>query len=230
MNGFDYPAPLDEYDLHGAEGGFFSAVGGALKGAVGGFIGSGGNPLAAIGGGISGAIGGDEYDEPAVQTTMPAFGPSSPCNSPMVRDQNGLCVFPSSPGDISVGGVVGGGGQLVHGRYGIAMAPQAIPNVRRRCPDGMVLGKDSLCYNKRDLRKSERKWNPGRKPLFTGGDLNAISRASKLEDRAKKIAQDLGFNVRTNAAAARDSARRKRVGRGGRAKQLGPGITVVDTD
>jgi endonuclease/exonuclease/phosphatase (EEP) superfamily protein YafD len=49
----------------------------------------------------------------------------------------------------------------------------------------MVLGNDGLCYNRRDIRKSDREHVPGRKPLLTGGDLNAITRAARAARRVK---------------------------------------------
>jgi hypothetical protein len=76
-------------------------------------------------------------------------------------------------------------GSAVHGRYGVALTPGAQAQTRLMCPRGMVLGMDDLCYNKRDLRKDERKWVPPRKPLLTGGDLNAISRAARAAGRMK---------------------------------------------
>jgi hypothetical protein len=73
----------------------------------------------------------------------------------------------------------------------------------------MVLGADDLCYNRRDLRKDERKWIPGRKPLLTGGDLNAISRAARAASRVKtqqKRLESLGLLKKpTRRAPARKS-------------------------
>jgi hypothetical protein len=87
-------------------------------------------------------------------------------------------------------------GAATHGRYGIAMVPAAQSQTRLSCPRGMVLGMDNLCYNRRDLRKDERKWVPPRKPLLTGGDLNAISRAARAAGRMevqKKRLEKLGL-------------------------------------
>jgi hypothetical protein len=69
------------------------------------------------------------------------------------RDVFGRCV------DIQPGGAVSGGGMMleygeaVKGQYGVALVPARRSLETRRCPKGAVLGKDGLCYNKRDLRK-----------------------------------------------------------------------------
>jgi len=82
-----------------------------------------------------------------------------------------------------------GFGGAVNGMFGVGLVPRAEVQTVRSCPRGMVLGKDGVCYSKRTLRKSDRMWDPGTKPLMTGGDRNAIRRAAaagrKLE-RAKK--------------------------------------------
>lgn len=54
-----------------------------------------------------------------------------------------------------------------------------------RCGKGSVLAIDGLCYDKRTLRKDQRAWPPGRKPLLTGGDLNAIAKAARAARRMK---------------------------------------------
>jgi len=87
-------------------------------------------------------------------------------------------------------------GEAVMGRYGAALSPGSVTQTRMVCPRGTVLGNDNLCYNKRDLKKSERKWIPERRPLLTGGDLNAITRARKAGRAvAKKTMwlQDMGM-------------------------------------
>jgi len=109
------------------------------------------------------------------------------CTPPLVADQGGGCVFPGSPGDISTNGAVSG--VAVMGRYGAAESPSTQQAVRRRCPRGTVLGKDNLCYD--GLRKDQRKWPPGRKPLLTGGDLNAISKASRAASRIETKTKQL---------------------------------------
>ena len=45
----------------------------------------------------------------------------------------------------------------------------------------MVLGKDGLCYEK--LAKGKREWNPGTRPLLTGGEMAAINKADRAAKR-----------------------------------------------
>lgn len=77
-----------------------------------------------------------------------------------------------------------------------AVAPFRETQVVRRCGRGSVLAIDGLCYDRKLLRKDQRMWPPGRKPLLTGGDLNAISRAARAAGRMKtqqKRLQKLGL-------------------------------------
>lgn len=230
---FNEYVPLDEYDLVGAEGGLFSAIGGAIKGAVGGLL--TGGPTGALlgaGAGLVGSLGGEAEEEASHGTLgLPnPFANPPDCPPPLVRDSDGECRHPGSPADISVGGSMGG--VQTKGYFGRAVAPMTMSGVRRRCPKPLVLAVDNLCYRKSELRKGERKWPPGRKPLFTGGDLNAIDRAAKLEDKAKDIAQKLGWSVRSKSAAARAAMEKKYV-RGSSShamRALTPGVQVIDTD
>jgi len=59
--------------------------------------------------------------------------------------------------------------------------------VRMRCPARYKLGIDNMCYFNLPRNSKWRKWRPGRRPLFTGGDLNAIARTEKLSDSAEEI-------------------------------------------
>jgi len=109
-------------------------------------------------------------------------------------------------GDTSGGGMYIGYGEAVMGRFGAAIQPAVRPLQVRRCPRGAVLGVDNLCYNSRDLRKSDRKWVPGRRPLLTGGDLNAIARASRAAGKMKtqqKRLQKLGLLPKPKAQRGR---------------------------
>lgn len=143
-----------------------------------------------------------------------------PCSPGTQRDQDGQCRAPGSPADIDIGGAMGG--VAVMGRYGAAMAPETEAVVHRTCLPGMVLGKDRLCYNKRDIRNSERAWPKGRPPLLTGGERNAITRAAaaarKIE-RTQKQLMKLGMLKKPGRRAAPKAAPAM--------KQLPPGTTIV---
>jgi len=92
--------------------------------------------------------------------------------------------------------LAGGGGAAVLGRFGAALVPGSRVTDTDVCLPGMVLGKMEqdggfLCYNRRDIANKDRKYPRGRRPLMTGGDLNAISRAArvarKMETQKKRL-------------------------------------------
>lgn len=67
---------------------------------------------------------------------------------------------------------------------------------RRQCPRRHVLGADGLCYPKRGFKNADRWWPAPRKPLLTGGDLNAIATAARAAKRltaAQKRLQKMGM-------------------------------------
>jgi len=111
-----------------------------------------------------------------------AFPPPTAAQADIRRTQ-GLAVDPAA-------------GVAVMGRFGAGFEPSVIMTDTRRCGRGAVLGVDGLCYNRRDLRNSDRFWPRGRRPLLTGGEVRAISVASsaakKLERKQKQL-MELGL-------------------------------------
>lgn len=89
-----------------------------------------------------------------------------------------------------------GAGAATVGRFGAGMEPSVRMLDVRTCARGAVLAVDGLCYNRRDLRNSERAWPRGRRPLLTGGEMRAISVASsaakKLQRKQKQL-ESLGL-------------------------------------
>lgn len=84
----------------------------------------------------------------------------------------------------------------VTGQFGAGFEPVVVDRMMRICPPKTVLGADGICYNRRDLRNSERAWPRGRRPLLTGGEVRAISIAStaaKKLERKKKQLEELGL-------------------------------------
>ena len=100
-----------------------------------------------------------------------------------IRRAQGLAIDPAA-------------GEAVMGRFGAGFEPETLDVFTRRCGRGAVLGVDGLCYNRRDLRNSDRFWPRGRRPLLTGGEVRAISVASsaakKLERKQKQL-MELGL-------------------------------------
>lgn len=124
-----------------------------------------------------------------------------------------------SPGDLFPGGAPGmfeAGGQAVAGGFGMpAFSPTIVGSVAnnrgevrpiRRCPRGMVLGFDELCYPKAVLprRSRFRKHKGERKPPMTGADAAALRRIGSLKNRVKELASDAGLTC------ANRSSRRKK--------------------
>lgn len=117
-------------------------------------------------------------------------GRTGPCDDPRLRrDANGNCIFPGSPL-----GADRFGGEATMGRFGAGtVAGSRITDVAV-CPTGAVLGKDGICYD--HLPNRDRMYPRGRRPLLTGGDMSAISRASragKKLDRTNARLRGLGL-------------------------------------
>ena len=74
------------------------------------------------------------------------------------------------------------------GRYGAGLEPGSRIIDRAICLRGMVLGNDGLCYNRSQIKNSERMWPRGRRPLLTGGDMRAISIASRAANKLTRTA------------------------------------------
>ena len=82
------------------------------------------------------------------------------------------------------------------GRFGAALTPGSRIIDRAVCLRGMVVAIDGLCYDKRQLRNTDRMWPRGRKPLLTGGEMRAISIASRAAGRLTRTAvrlQEIGL-------------------------------------
>ncbi len=94
-------------------------------------------------------------------------------------------------------------GEAKMGRFGAGLEPAIRDVMTRICPRGAVLAVDGLCYNRRDIRNSERAWPRGRRPLLTGGEMRCISVASsaakKLQRKQKQLEQ-LGLLKRPSRA------------------------------
>jgi len=112
-----------------------------------------------------------------------------PGGRPAVTPRAGVVETGFTPGSMEVGGAV-------MGRFGAALTPGSRIIDRAICLRGMVLGNDGLCYNSKGFRNSDRMWPRGRKPLLTGGEMRAISVASRAATRLTNAAvrlQDIGL-------------------------------------
>ena len=106
------------------------------------------------------------------------------CPPPLRRNDQGLCVSTRSPF-----GAQEFGGDVIAGQYGAGyIAGSRIVDVAK-CPRGTVLGKDGVCYA--NLANKNRLYPRGRRPLLTGGDMRAISRARTAGNRLANAKSDL---------------------------------------
>lgn len=81
------------------------------------------------------------------------------------------------------------GFQPVRGLNGAGFAPMQETRQVRVCPPDHVLGKDNVCYD--SLPRTRRKWDPGMKPLMTGGDRAAIRKAARAARKLKRSKKQL---------------------------------------
>lgn len=107
----------------------------------------------------------------------------------------GVCVDPSAafPGGDPLFSL---GPEAVMGRYGSAYVGNSRLINRTTCLPGDLVGDDGLCYNRKSLTNKERMWPRGRQPLLTGGEMRAISIASRAAgkfERTQKRLQKMGM-------------------------------------
>ena len=110
------------------------------------------------------------------------------------------------------------GGDVVMGRYGAGEMPGNMVVNRAVCRPGMVIGDDGVCYNRSQIKNSEREWPRGRRPLLTGGDMRAIAtaaRAGKRLERTTKRLQKIGMMKKPPPRAPRLPAHQHKITSGG---------------
>jgi len=106
-------------------------------------------------------------------------------------------------------------------------APVMVQSVRSDCGPQHVLGADGLCYPKRGFPNRDRMWPKGRAPLLTGGERNAItkaSRAAKKIERTTKQLQRLGMIKKPQSRRAAPRSARAPL-------EISPGATrIINVD
>jgi len=119
--------------------------------------------------------------------------------------------FPSPLGCVDPSAVLPGGdafigaGAPVMGQFGAAYEGTSRLIRRTTCLPGDLVGADGLCYNRKSLSNKERMWPKGRAPLLTGGEMRAISIASRAAgkfERTQKRLQKLGMIKKPSRARA----------------------------
>lgn len=125
------------------------------------------------------------------------------CTPPLVRDPtSGVCLFPGSPGEASVTDVTdvtmpdSGIGPL-----GLFAQPTVVGEIQgqpiRRCPRGLVLARDNMCYSKKDLPNRFRKHPKRKKAKISAYDWKMMNRygpGGSKQQKAKEMAQAAGFS------------------------------------
>jgi len=163
-----------------------------LIGAAKGFV--TGGPTGALGGFLT--RGGDRGEHGRNVKFPMATAPATTFR-PLGRQITGPCRWPMRIDPISgecrafIGDRPGPDRPPLDGRTDSGMramtAPEVLSQTRLRCPKGYVLNLDDWCVFGLPRNSKARKWKPGRRPKFTGGDLNAISTAAGLADEAEEL-------------------------------------------
>jgi hypothetical protein len=84
-----------------------------------------------------------------------------------------------------------GFGPAVNGRFGVGLVPRVDVQTVRRCPAGMALGKDGVCYDGLGRNSPKRQWPMGMKPLLTPGERRAIRVAASAANKLKRSKKSL---------------------------------------
>lgn len=155
---------------------------------------------------ISGTLpfgGSSRGSEPAGNSLVaPTGGGSGECPGIMsVKDPiTGQCINldalppggkPAITGSYTPAGYADGYGAAVKGIYGVGLVPRVEVQTVRRCPAGMALGKDGVCYEGLGRNSKKRAWPMGMKPLMTAGDRAAIRKASSAAAKLQRSKKQL---------------------------------------
>ena len=190
--------------------GFFSALGGLVKGAarVATRLIPGTLDDALLESVLGGAGSSRTSVLPAALTTL---APAAGC-PPGFKLVNRRCVVSGVTGVVQrllPGGQTGvlsdEFGEAVLGAFDMpALVPAQVGSITRadgsvspilRCPRGMVLGTDELYYKKGSINRKDRKWPPGSKPPISAADWRATKRFATVQKKIKTVAGDAGFTT-----------------------------------
>jgi len=222
--------------LLGAALGF---VGGGFQGAIQGFIGGGGGGANQVPGNEGGCPAGFKMtpDGRCVDATGGGRGSTltrlpEHVSRPMQTSQIPVPGIIGFAQRIIPGGATGftsGGGTAMTTSFGGVGQPGTMTVTRRICQRRHVLGADGLCYPKGAIKNADRWWPAPRRPLLTGGDLNAIAtaaRAARRLETATKRLQKMGMMKKPSRGRSR--------GRGGHTHQLvsgpAPSLRVISEE
>jgi hypothetical protein len=100
------------------------------------------------------------------------------------------------------------GGTAVQGSFGLpAIEPRVLSTIKMRCPRGLVLGTDNLCYPKAILsrRSRWRKWKLPQRPPVTAAQARALNQIDSIRNSVKELGKKADLTV-----SSRTSSRRRR--------------------
>lgn len=148
-------------------------------------------------------IAGATAPQPPATPTRPIVAGPGGCPSGTIQ-MGTTCIDLTAipPGGDPLTFPAGGGGSVVQGGFGLpATTPVGVSTVVRKCPRGMVLGIDDLCYAKAILppRSKLRKWRRPPRPPISRRDTVAIRRAAGAKERVLELAKDVGLHVSKHA-------------------------------
>jgi len=143
--------------------------------------------------GISGLFGGGGRGA----RTFAGGGGAQECPPNRIRVGN-RCI---APGDAFPGGSpfsTPAGGRTVEGSFGLpAVTPVQENHTRLNCPEGMVLGKDDLCYPRQILgrRNRFRKWRQPPRPPVSAADAKALRKVDKIRGKVRDLGKKADLKV-----------------------------------
>jgi len=109
------------------------------------------------------------------------------CPPPLiVNPRTGNCIAPTSPRGAELFAQ-----QPIAGQFGAGFIPGSRIVDVATCGKKQVLGADGICYAKAGFNNKNRMWPKGRRPLLTGGDLNAIRIAAAAGKTVERTATRL---------------------------------------
>lgn len=142
-------------------------------------------------------------NQPLVGTSTSKCGPGQipfgqSCIDPLALPPGGK---PAVTGAYTPGPSMDGYGAAVMGLYGLGLQPRVEVQTVRRCPGGMALGKDGICYEGLHRNSPRRAWPMGMKPLMTGGDRAAIAKAKRVATKLAGARKSISKTAKALAKA-----------------------------
>lgn len=120
-------------------------------------------------------------------------GGTGPGNPTIPTGNGGVpgAVGVTSPGEMSTVGWSTGMDQ----RGNVYAEPAVFSRLQRRCPPGMVLDRNGLCYRK-GTPGLLREWKPGSRPILSAQDAKTLRKIASIQKRVRKAAGNAGFTCK----------------------------------